>query len=444
MIPASALRPSTATAWPLAGSDAFARVSAEWRHTTAARLERILRQHVLEPWFPRTIDRELGGFATDFDRRWRPLAADDRMLEYQARTMRSAARIGQALPDRPEWTEYARHGAAYLTGTMQDTERGGFFWLVGRDGHPRALGTKHAHSTAYVISAFVELYRLTRDAGALDVAQRTFDWLTGTLHDAEHGGFHVWAARDGSPILKRDDVRGWLRDDDPLGHGIGLKDLNVHSDLLDSLRLLYAERPTAATRDIAIDLLDIVQNHFTAPDGRMYYLLERDLTPVQGPIHSGYVFQSAYRSMQLAQLGLGVPEQALDYARRTLPSILSSACDQGSGGVVDLVGAPTKGRKAWWVQLEAMHALLLVEVNVGDGSYRRLIDRLLQLVEAEFVDEKYGGLYEFPRTEQRLRDRLRPSRLPKAYRWKDPSHETELCISGIQMLRGLHRGAAVS
>jgi len=42
-------------------------------------------------WFPRTIDREHGGFLCDFDYRWKPCGPQPKMLEYQARQTIAAA-----------------------------------------------------------------------------------------------------------------------------------------------------------------------------------------------------------------------------------------------------------------------------------------------------------------------------------------------------------------
>ena len=54
-------------------------------------LENRLRGDVIDAWFPRCIDRDRGGYNCDFDRRWNLNGPQDRLLEFQARQMRSAA-----------------------------------------------------------------------------------------------------------------------------------------------------------------------------------------------------------------------------------------------------------------------------------------------------------------------------------------------------------------
>lgn len=61
--------------------------------------ERVLHRHVLDPWFPRSLDREAGGFLCDFDYAWRPRGAHEKLLEFQARQTWVAADAARAWPE---------------------------------------------------------------------------------------------------------------------------------------------------------------------------------------------------------------------------------------------------------------------------------------------------------------------------------------------------------
>ena len=407
-----------------------------WRADLAARISAMLHRHVLAPWFPRIVDREHGGFYTDYDRAWRRIGPDDRMLEYQARQMRSAARLGRAFPERLELAGYAVHGMGYLADAFHDTSDGGWFWLIGRDGTPRANGTKHAHSTAYVITGLVEAFHVTGDEAALDMAEEAFRWLDGTLHDDVHGGYHGWATREGRPILKLSDAGPWPRDTDPLGHEVGLKDANVHSDLLESFRLLGSARPSDRLRTRAAELFDIVDGHFFDPDGRMHYLLRPDLSPFEGPAHPGYAFQCAFRMPLLAPLTGKPPAGALALARRAVDHALAVGWSDRGVGMVEKLDAPRDRARTWWVQTEAIQALTFLEV-CAIGSYRTRIDQLMTLIENDFLDNRHGGWHQVPRSDWSIVDVLLERRWPKAHRWKDMSHETDMSLSTLRMLRGL-------
>ena len=82
----------------------------EWRLNQAAALRAGLTRNVIEPWFPRSVDQVDGGFLSSFDHRWRPLGRQDRLLEFQARQTRTAARLGIALPADGSWPGLVEHG----------------------------------------------------------------------------------------------------------------------------------------------------------------------------------------------------------------------------------------------------------------------------------------------------------------------------------------------
>ena len=301
---------------------------------------------------------------------------------------------------------------------------------------PLALGTKHAHSTAYVIGALVEVYRLDRRRGGARRGQAAFEWLEDALHDRDNGGYHGWATRSGKPILDRSEVNGWIASGDPLGHDIGLKDLNVHADLCESFRLLLAERPGDRLRERADELYDIIEQCFTGADGAMHYLLRPDLTPVDGPERPGYALQLAYRLPQLASYLHRPTDEALGRERQRVDRALATGWVSDKGGVVDIVGDGPRAR-SWWVQAEALQALLLLDVTFESDVYRGMVEQMVALIEHEMVDERYGGMYETPTSDWSALDRLRSTRAHKAHRWKDASHEADMCLMSIRMLRGL-------
>src|SRR5690349_6487833 len=85
-------------------------MAVEWRSNHAAALREGLTRHAIQPWFPRSIDRMDGGFLSGFDSHWRAQGAQDRLLEFQARQTRTAARLGMALPSESQWRDVVAHG----------------------------------------------------------------------------------------------------------------------------------------------------------------------------------------------------------------------------------------------------------------------------------------------------------------------------------------------
>jgi mannose/cellobiose epimerase-like protein (N-acyl-D-glucosamine 2-epimerase family) len=77
--------------------------------------------NILSAWFPRSVDREHGGFLCDFENRCRPSGLQHKMLEYQARQTIAAAR-GTPQFSRPDvLREAALNGFRYLKETVADS-----------------------------------------------------------------------------------------------------------------------------------------------------------------------------------------------------------------------------------------------------------------------------------------------------------------------------------
>lgn len=425
--------------------------SPAWRLAMADHLEAALRRHVVAVWFPRSIDREAGGFNCDFDRAWRPSGPQERMLEFQSRQTRTAARLAMAYPAEATFAETALHGLQYLRDVMWDHSLGGWFWRVDRDGAPLAGETKHAHGTAYAVGACLEVWRATGSGDALSLARAGCDWLDATLRDDQHGGYHGWARRDGSVILHQDDVPAGGGGTDPLGHAAGLKDVNVHSDLLEMFTLATTAWQEPGPRD-RLDEMYVCCQRFMTPQGGMHYAVHADWSPVPGLERYGYPSQTAHRLVVAAPL-LGRPvAEALSSARRLVDHVWERAWADGRGVAFAGPAASPDNleghglivpSRSWWVQTEALKALLFLGLH--DDSERRAtyLGRFLDLlafVEEHMVDRRCGGWHTRAVSDrpawQRAVMRVAPLGGRKGGPWKDASHEGDFYLEAVRMLRG--------
>ena len=154
--------------------------SPEEASTLARTSQPTLVEQVMRKWYPRTIDRQRGGFHQNLARDWTLLPDQNCFLVYQARMTWTAAAFAQFSPaDREEYVEYARHGVEFLDRVMRDREQGGFHWILDARGNPSSqLGTdKHVYGTAFVVYAGSRVYEVTRDPRALQLARDAFEWL---------------------------------------------------------------------------------------------------------------------------------------------------------------------------------------------------------------------------------------------------------------------------
>lgn len=398
--------------------------------------------HALQrAWFPRTIDRQHGGFLCDFDHRWRPAGPQQKMLEYQARQTLAAARSAARSPDAALLREAARHGFRFLRDIMWDPRRGGWYHLLDRTGTPLEAATKHGHGSSYAISACVACYELTRDAECLALAQSAFAWLEEHAHDARHGGYFVFYREDGTPILSAAEVPPG-GSPDPIGTPPGCKDVNTTTDLLKAFADLYRVWPDPHLRTRLEEVFCLARDRLYAEPGVMHMVANADWTPVPDVVRYGHVL----RASNLLLAGSSALTGAVDpktarVVKSMVDNTLRVAWDPATGGFHAAGGsfAPTdvEGRlvfvrtKSWWPQAEGMRVLLSMARTYPDdpADYRTQFLRLWAYIRTYLIDASNGGWYQAG-----IDESPEAKKQPKAFAWKDCSHETETLLECLQAL----------
>ncbi len=427
-------------------------LTASEREYLAAEMLRALRRHVMEAWFPRCLDREAGSFFCDFDRRWKRHGPQLRMLEFQARQTRMAARLALAFPREPQWAEAAVHGFRYLREAMWDRKHGGWFWMLSRDGEALAEGTKHSHGTAYAFQACMLVHRATGEPGALELACEAFNWFDQHAHDEVYGGYQTWLQRDGSVITP-----AGAETHDPLGHDVGLKDVNTHGDWIEGLSEYLAIKHDAYMQARLQEIVDLFLSHFATEEGALHYGCDTAWRPQPGLQRFGYTLQAAHRLLQAAPF-LVEPSRAKDRAERVFLHTLRRAWagDQGGFWYAGPAGLPDKlegvslvvRRRVWWLQFEGLRSLVLYGLRDGErrAPYATFARLQWAMVRTRMFDHVFGGTY--ATCPDDLPFRARPFgrwgagiALNKGNTWKDGSHEADSLVTCIRMLRDRPTGA---
>ncbi len=414
--------------------------------------ESVLRQHVIDVWFPRCLDREYGGFLCDFDRRWRSAGPQEKLLEFQARHTLIVADAARHYPGDSGLRDAALHGFRFLRDVLWDAEYGGWFHSVDRSGKPLENHTKHTHGFAYALSACASVYELTRDEDAHRLAKAAFSWMDQFARDNEHGGYFGFLQRDGTVIHKRSTAPENV-ELDTVGTEIGFKDLNVHSDLLETFVLMYRAWREPEIGDRLTEAVEIIADRMVNPTtGSMHFFVTPDWRPVPHLIRVGYQSHSAYRlglalgltrhDALIRRMAVRIVESAIRYARDT----------DGLGYYYAAAGAfPIElhdyelrvRRRTWWVQMEALKALLAVSrIAPNPTRYLQLFEEQWRYIKKHFIDAKYGGVYMHGLDNTRVWERKFGARLApaaitrKGDMWKDGSHEGRALLYCIETLGG--------
>lgn len=415
--------------------------------------ESVLRQHVLDAWFPRSLDLAYGGYLCDFDRTWTSRGANNKLLEFQARQTLTCADAFRAFPGDQRFRDSMLHGFRYLREVMWDADAGGWFHRLDQAGRPLEAQTKHVHGSAYAIEACAAVYEATGDPAALELASEGFEWLGQSAHDREYGGYFGFMKRDGT-VIRHPSECPWNAKVDTIGTEIGFKDANVHSDLLETFVHLYRVWPDPRVGERLAEVLEIVSDKMLVPStGAMHIFTTPDWRPIPHLARAGYEAQTAHR-LTLVRGPIGDVEKLRRLAGRLVDHVLQYMRDPRTGGF--FYGSPGAApsqlegknllvtRKLWWVQVEMLRSLLVVNsLDPEKHEYLQHFDALWQYLQRRFLDPRYGGLYKFgldgaPSRRHRLGDRFALAAFTtKGDGWKDASHEGRALLDSIQTLRSL-------
>ncbi|MDP8986253.1 MAG: AGE family epimerase/isomerase [Pseudomonadota bacterium] len=403
-----------------------------------------LDNHVLEGWFPRSIDTEFGGFLCDFDRAWRSCGPHCKLLEFQARQTLFAAEATAIAQYSERTRRAAEHGFHCLKNIMWDEQYGGWFHRMDRQGNPLEASTKHTHGMAYAIQACAVMYESTGEPAALELAQQAFNWIDDHAHDHRQGGYFGFLRREGIPIHTVEECP-WPMLADTIDTPIGYKDLNTSSDLLEAFTVLYRVAPTEALKARLEELVEIISTKLLSPSGSLAFVACHDWTPVSHLSRFGTECQTVHRLLAAAPL-LQSEEKTQTIAKRIMEHVLAVGWDHRNGGI--FYAGPTSGSttiegysivvpaKAYWVQVEGLRALLaLGEIDPID-DYSDHAERLWEYIAKYYFDSRHGGMYPFGMDQQPgwrgpCRAALAPSTATrKGSEWKDASHDGRVWLYG--------------
>lgn len=338
----------------------------------ADELEQHFRGQVLKNWFPRCVDREHGGFYAEFREDWTRAADNPKTIVYQARQTWVCAQVARRHPElAAEFRGYAQHGLKFLESTMWDAEAGGFFWGLDEQGKvsPRFGTEKHIYGVSFGLYAAAAC-ALAKDARALDLTKRTFNWLEEHAHDAKNGGYFEALTRAGQPILTPTATRAV----DAIGTRYGCKSMNSHIHLLESITACYQAWPDPRVRVRLEELLGIVRDRVTVEPGCMNLYFTPDWRALPDHDSFGHDVETAFLMIEAAE-ALGKPddERTWQVARSLVDHALDFGWDEKHGGFYDKGSAfaPAYGlEKVWWTQAEGLNALLLMHEHYGRETDR--------------------------------------------------------------------------
>lgn len=381
------------------------------RFTIADQMEYSLKNELLKPWYPASIDTMYGGFISAFNYDFTLAKDQDKMIVTQARHVWTNAKAAEFYPEVKYFKDGAAHGFNFLKDVMWDKEYGGFYTLTDREGNIKST-IKEAYGNAFGIYALAAYYQESHDSSALNLARQAFRWLDNHAHDSKYKGYYQHLNRDGT-IIKREASVASTSD-------LGYKDQNSSIHLLEAFTELYQVWPDDVLRVRLQEMLFLIRDVIMTKKGNLQLFFQPDWTPVSfkdsseasvlkhkylDHVSFGHDVETAYLMLEASHiLGLtndtitkGIAKNALDHA-------LENGWDNNVGGFYD-EGYYFKNKDAitiirdsknWWAQAEGLNTLsLMADAYPNDNhQYYQQFLLLWDYVQTYLIDHVHGDWYE--------------------------------------------------
>jgi mannobiose 2-epimerase len=383
-------------------------------HSIAEQMEISLRENLLQTWYPKAIDRDSGGYFSNFTYDFQ-LKDDlqEKMIVTQARHLWSNSKAAKIYPNESHYAEGAKHGFEFLRDRMWDQENGGFYQLVSRSGQPLLEKSEHktAYGNSFAIYALAAYFDATGDSVGLNLAIKAFSWLEKNSHDPIHKGYFQHLDQDGTPIVRPADVLS--------ASELGYKDQNSSIHLLEAFTELYMVWKDPLLKERLEEMLLLVRDTITNDKGSLVLFFQSDWTPVSFQDQSeevimkhkgldhvsyGHDVETAYLILESSHvLGWENDQETLAKSKKMVDHALSFGWDNDLAGFFDEAyyfsgeekPRVIKDTKNWWAQSEGMNTLLLMAEYFSDDErdYFGKFEQLWQYNQDYLIDHEHGDWF---------------------------------------------------
>jgi mannobiose 2-epimerase len=390
----------------------------------AAQVDHALYTDVLDPWFPRAIDKQHGGFHSHFSRDWQTAPSDGKFSVFQGRMTWVASQVVMRDPARKqEFLPFVHQGVDFLANVMWDKKDGGFFWGLDDEGRitPQFSDVKELYGIGFCIYGAAAAYQATGDPAALALAKKGFLWADQHAHDPVNGGYYEMLTRDGTPMVPH--VPDGEIMTGPVGP-IGYKSMNTQIHLLEAFTELYRVWPDPTVRARLEEMLTIVRDRICVEPGVMNLFYTNAWQAIPDHDSYGHDVETAYLMLETDEL---LHHKASDKTERMAKMLVDHALaygwDHQNGGFFregTTFGQPEDTKKEWWVECEGLNALLLMHERYGKQNpiyFQRFLEQWA-FIRDHTIDSKYHGLYNLTQADGT------PVTLDKGVIWKAAYHDS--------------------
>ena len=324
-------------------------------------------------WFPRSFDRDYGGYLLMRDHDG-TLIDDDKAVWIQGRATWLLATLYNTVEKRPEWLEGAKLGYEFLIRHCFDSD-GQMFFHVTRDGRP-IRKRRYFFSETFAVIAMAAYAKATGSAHIADQARTIF------------GKCIAYATTPGLLPQKFTSTRP------SKGIGVPMIMINTAQQLRETIGDERCDTwintwISEIERDFVKDDIKCVMEQVAADGSIIDHIDGRTLNPGHAMEGAWFILHEAkYRNNDPHLIALGC--RMLDY-------MWERGWDKEHGGVLyyrDVYNKPVQeywqDMKFWWPHNEAIIATLLAFTITGDKKYADWHKQVHNYAYAKFYDKVSG------------------------------------------------------
>jgi cellobiose epimerase len=401
---------------------------------------------ILKFWIDHGIDRQHGGAMGWLDRQGNPVPPGTKSVAQQGRLLWVFSQVYRRYPD-PIYREAASHLLHFLRNKMKDSRRGGYYWIVDRQG-VLLNGVKLLNPMSYVLEGLAEYALAFHDSQALQEALDLFELMDRKAHDPINGGYQVAFSEDWQPFREYQAVPRLtasacvspVEEVHPvLVDSHGRKSSDWHLGILEALATLYRVTGETFVRSRLEELLIIFAERIVDSEmgyARWYFTDDWKPSDREGDATRclyGLDMEMSWLITDAAKL-LGLPNDPR--VRRASQALVDHAVRDGfdyqHGGLYlegPAAGPADSRRKEWWQQAEALVGTLNAWQLEGNLKYREAFELQARYILDDFVDHEHGEWYAAIDPDGTIDG-------TKAGPWRGPYHATRACLEVIRRLGG--------
>lgn len=358
-----------------------------------------LLEDTLPYWFPRSLDREYGGYLLMRDRDG-TLIDDDKAVWIQGRFIWLLSTLYNTVGKNEEWLQGAKMGVEFLEKYGFDTD-GRMFFHLARDGSP-IRKRRYFFSETFAVIGYAAYAKACGDAQIGEKARDLF------------GKCIAYAEQPGLLEPKFTTVR------QAKGIGVPMILINTAQQLRDTIGdprcdTYIMKWIDEIEQDFVKDDLRCVMEQ-VAPDGSIIDHIDgRTFLP-------GHAIEAAWFILNQARY-LGNDKRLIDLGTRILDYTWDRAWDKEYGGVFyfrDVFHKPVQeyyhDMKFWWPHNELIIAALLAYLLTGEEKYAKIHEQVHNYAYAHFHDKLNGEWFGY------LHRDGTPAQTAKGNLFKGPFH----------------------